>query len=100
MREGISVSDIVLSLAGHDSGKLFAVLKSDGQYAFLVDGKVRRLCNPKKKKLKHLERRSDSPLADKIGGGTIKDSEIRKVLAIARKANMTEEGNTAWQKTM
>lgn len=82
---GVKVTDIVRSLAGHDSGKLFVVVGACGQYAFLADGKRRRLQNPKKKKLMHLERRGDFPLADKAGE-TSKDSGIRRALATARNA--------------
>lgn len=96
----IQASDIVLSLAGHDSGKLYLVIRTEGQQALLADGKVRRLRNPKRKKFRHLERWGDSPLAEKISGGTIQDSEIRRALGKARAAIMTEEGNKAWQKMM
>lgn len=79
-------SDIVLSLAGHDSGRLYVVVGRDGGYACLADGKVRRLTNPKRKSDKHLRvvGRVDSPLAEKLRGGQLKDSEIRRALAQSR----------------
>ena len=98
--ESIQASDIVLSLAGHDSGKLYLVLRTEGQFALLADGKIRRLRNPKRKKFRHLERWSDSPLAEAICSGILQDSEIRRALGKARAAKMTEEGNKAWQKMM
>lgn len=84
--QSIAVSDIVLSLAGHDAGKTYVVVELEVGYARLSDGKVRRLCNTKRKKLKHIEKakQSGSPFADKIRSGIISDSEIRKVLAIYR----------------
>ena len=51
----VNPSDIVRSLAGRDRGKLFFVLETDGEYAALADGKVRKLKKPKRKKLKHME---------------------------------------------
>ncbi len=45
----------MLSLAGHDKDKLYVVLKEEGTYALLADGKTKLLKEPKKKNLKHLE---------------------------------------------
>ncbi|MFT4107394.1 MAG: KOW domain-containing RNA-binding protein [Lacrimispora sp.] len=46
---------LVKSAAGHDKGSYFFILKEDGEYIYLVDGKYRRLDCPKKKKKKHVE---------------------------------------------
>ena len=48
----ITKSDIVLSVAGRDRGKLFYVLETDGVYVLVANGKERRLEHPKRKKLK------------------------------------------------
>ena len=45
---------ILRSLAGHDKGDFQTVLKVEGVFAFVADGKRRKLENPKKKKLMHL----------------------------------------------
>lgn len=81
----ISKSDIVVSLAGRDEGRLFFVLATDGVYAMIADGKVRKLENPKRKKLKHLRlaARTDSKVATKLRQGDIVlNSELRRDLAI------------------
>ncbi len=81
----ISKSDIVVSLAGRDKGRRFFVLETDGIYAVIADGKVRKLENPKRKKLKHLRlaARTDSTVAEKIREGDIVlNSELRRDLAI------------------
>lgn len=83
--EDIRPSDVVLSLAGHDSGRLYVALVQEGEYLLLVDGKNRKLHNPKRKKQKHLEKRSDSPLADAISGGIVTDRMIRNTLAVYRR---------------
>jgi ribosomal protein L14E/L6E/L27E len=44
----------VRSLAGRDKGHFFAVIEFDDVYCFLVDGKMRKLELPKKKKLRHV----------------------------------------------
>ena len=94
----ISKSDIVISLAGHDQGKLFYVIDTDGVYATLADGKQRRVEKPKRKKLIHVRKvlRSDSKLAEKIRSGEhVLNSELRRELAvISRQINVsTKEGS-------
>ncbi|PKM72589.1 MAG: hypothetical protein CVU91_09400 [Firmicutes bacterium HGW-Firmicutes-16] len=87
--------DVVFSLAGHDKGKEYVVLRTDGSYAFIVDGKTRKLTNPKRKSLKHLclGKTGSAELADALSAGKATDSAIRKELAIFRgEAGMTEEG--------
>ena len=88
-------SDIVFSLAGHDKGREYVVLELDGSFAWLVDGKTRKLTNPKRKSLKHLclGKMGSPELADVLNDGKTTDSAIRKELAIYRsEAGMTEEG--------
>lgn len=45
---------IMRSLKGHDKGDFQVVLETDGVYAYMADGKRRRMEAPKKKKLMHL----------------------------------------------
>ncbi|MDR1260175.1 MAG: hypothetical protein LBJ83_00355 [Oscillospiraceae bacterium] len=45
---------VVKSLAGRDKGAFFAVVDFDNIYCFLVDGDLRKLEKPKKKKIKHV----------------------------------------------
>lgn len=75
--------DIVFSLAGHDRGRAYVVLRIEGGRAYLVDGKARKLVNPKEKSLKHI--RSSAPvtpeLARALDEGTATDRLIRKELA-------------------
>lgn len=78
--------DIVRSLRGHDSGKIFLVIQVQGANALLVDGKTRKLQTPKLKSVKHLElvQRSNHQLADSIGSRTISNKEIIRLLAVIR----------------
>ena len=41
------------SQSGHDAGKVYVITKVEEAYVYLVDGKVRTLDKPKKKKKKH-----------------------------------------------
>ena len=43
-----------VSLAGHDTGKRYMIMKAEGEYVYLADGKIRTIENQKKKKVKHI----------------------------------------------
>ena len=45
---------IVRSGAGHDKGRFMLVLDISPGYAFVVDGKERKIDKPKRKNVKHL----------------------------------------------
>ncbi len=80
----ISKSDIIMSLAGRDKGKLFYVIDVEEGYALIADGKGRKLENPKRKKLKHVRRvsRTETRVADKLQrGDKVLNSELRRDLA-------------------
>ena len=50
----MKTGSIVKSMAGHDSGNLFLVLRQEGDYVLLADGKRRKIEKPKRKKCKHV----------------------------------------------
>lgn len=51
----ITTDSVVLSLAGHDKGGVFAVVGTAGsQFALIADGRRRKVEKPKRKKLRHL----------------------------------------------
>lgn len=53
--EGIDIGQVVRSKAGRDKNKFFVVINViDDRYVLLVDGDMRKLDRPKKKKIKHL----------------------------------------------
>jgi len=53
--ETYSMGMTAISLAGHDKGKTYVILSADENYVYLVDGSIKTLQNPKKKKLKHVQ---------------------------------------------
>ena len=70
-----------ISKAGHDKGQMYVILKEEGEYLYLVDGKPRGVDNPKKKKKKPVQpvkTGADEKLAEKIKDmRTIYNEEIR-----------------------
>lgn len=53
--EKITLGQIVCSKSGRDKGRYFIVIEAVGDgYVLIADGDIRKLENPKKKKVKHL----------------------------------------------
>ena len=80
----ITISDVVISTAGHDKGRLYYVIGCDRQYLTLADGKGRTLEKPKLKKHKHVRKvlRSETRVAQKLRlGDKVLNSELRRDLA-------------------
>lgn len=50
----------VVSLAGRDRGEICLVLREEGEYLYLADGRVRPVERPKKKKRKHARLLADA----------------------------------------
>ena len=74
----INVGQIVKSKVGRDAGRIFLVFKViDDDYLYLVDGSLRKLDNPKKKKIKHLILYKDIV---NIDVENLNDSFLRKAL--------------------
>ena len=80
----ITLGQIVHSKAGRDMDKYFVVVKIiDKDYVLLSDGKLRKIENPKKKKIKHLILHNDLAytIKDKLENGeNILNADIKKCL--------------------
>ena len=79
-----NISDVVMSTAGRDTGKLFYVVGTDPVYLTLANGKDRTLEKPKRKKRKHIQKvlRSETRVAEKLRqGDKVLNSELRRDLA-------------------
>ncbi len=84
MMNEFKIGDYAISAAGHDSGKYYVIIQADHEYVYLVDGKIRTLNNPKKKKIKHIKKlnRSNQNLAEKVMNKTVKDEEIKRAIKL------------------
>lgn len=74
------VGMLVKSKAGHDVGRLYVVIRSEGEYLYLSDGHFRPLSKPKRKNQKHIQ-----VINKKIDMQNIKDADIKKLLKAAIK---------------
>ena len=68
---------VVKSGAGHDKGSVYLVMESESNFAVLVNGKNKKLSNPKRKKIKHLEYVT---CPDVDGMDNLSDKRIRRLL--------------------
>lgn len=66
---------IVRARAGRDKDKFFVVLRTEEEYAYIADGKRRKVDKPKKKKLIHL-----APSNSVYTGSTDTNPKIRTIL--------------------
>lgn len=53
--ERVEIGMFARSKAGHDKGKLYIILRTEGEYVYLTDGRLRPMSNPKKKKKRHIQ---------------------------------------------
>ena len=81
------LGQVVLSKAGKDSGSFYAVLKEEEDFAYIADGRLRKIEKPKKKRIKHL-----APTNTVLSTEAFETN--KKLRAALSKFNQTdEEGN-------
>ena len=71
----IEIGMLAKSKAGHDKNKIFVIIGIEEEYVFLADGKNRLICQPKKKKIKHIQL-----IKEKYDVEAADDAAIRKIL--------------------
>ena len=78
-----------ISTAGHDTGKCYVIFLDDQEYVYLVDGRIRTLDRPKKKKKLHVKMlpEYDSTLADKIKQKSVINEEIKRAIKLLKRSN-------------
>lgn len=47
--------NLAKSIAGHDKGQLYVIVKEEAEYVYVSDGRFRPLEKPKKKNKKHVQ---------------------------------------------
>ena len=82
----IKVGSVVRSKAGRDKGDFFIVLAMEDNFVYMANGELRKVDQPKKKKLKHLQgtEQVSEFITNKLSqGNKVTNSEVRKALAQA-----------------
>ena len=65
------------SKAGHDKGQVYVIYEMDETYVYLVDGKIRGIDKPKRKKRKHVQ-----VICEKHDMTDIDDVGIKRILKL------------------
>lgn len=79
----ISIGQLVYTKCGRDKGRPFIVVNlaaAEEDYVFLVDGELRPVAKPKKKKIKHLQPTNTVIAAVAEQGERLTDSDIKKLI--------------------
>ena len=71
------VGMLARSKAGHDKGHVYIIMKEDNAYVYLVDGSLRTLDRPKKKKKIHVQ-----IILEKHETSGIDDVAIKRILKL------------------
>lgn len=72
---------LVKALCGREYSELFIIVKIEGNYAYLSNGKSRPIEKPKKKNIKHLYKLLiETPLSEMINNSKITNGDIIKYL--------------------
>ncbi|WP_124066972.1 hypothetical protein [Clostridium sp. E02] len=86
----LKAGTFVKSTAGHDKNSFFFILYEEGEYIYLVDGKIKRLDCPKKKKKKHviaLDWEKQSPGIKIREYKKVTDEEIKQFIRCFKREN-------------
>ncbi len=93
--DDLKVGQVVRSLAGRDKGQFMIVCELlDQNYVTVCDGVLRKISNPKKKKIKHLAKTNHivTIIKEKLDNGEkVNNAEIRKCL---ESFNRFDDGNS------
>lgn len=79
----MQIGDIVISTCGHDMGEWYIVKEINEQFIYLIDGKLKTIESPKKKKIKHVIKTNQTAIeiAQKlIAKQYLQNAEVRKTL--------------------
>ena len=88
----ICKGSVVFSKAGRDKGGVFLVLRVDGGYAAIADGRLRPVEKPKRKKIKHLQKTNSVLELVTVAGGALTNAQVRKALAPYKPSDAVEGG--------
>jgi ribosomal protein L14E/L6E/L27E len=93
MMNEFTIGSYVVATAGHDSGKYYVIISMDQEYVYLVDGRIRTLERPKRKKPIHIRMLSefDPSLAVKVQNKTAKNEEIKRAIKLVNNEISSKE---------
>lgn len=85
--------NLVIATKGKEKNQYFVIMKVDGKFAYIIDGKRLKTSNPKKKSMKHIQKASKNKFSTELLA-----CENERVNAAVRKF-LKEEKENICQKT-
>ena len=80
------IGNLAVSLAGHDKGQIYLIIREDGEYVYLCDGRLKTTEQSKRKNRKHIQiikRGVDQELAARLAKGeSVRDEEIKRMIKL------------------
>ena len=92
----MQIGELIVSTRGRDADEYFFVASVQGEYVFLVDGKIRKMAKPKRKKIKHTASTKyiHEGLAEKFfNKSLVHDKEIFSAIRRWKEENIKEISN-------
>ena len=78
------IGNLAVSLAGHDKTQIYLIIREDGEYVYLCDGRLKTTGNPKRKNKKHIQiikKGTDRELTERLlKGEPVRDEEIKTTI--------------------
>lgn len=88
------VGSFGISKAGHDKDHVYIIVKEEKEYVYLVDGFLRTLERPKKKKKKHIQimnKNADKALVSKLlEDQPVRDEEIKRAVKNVQNSDFSQ----------
>jgi ribosomal protein L14E/L6E/L27E len=93
MMNEFKIGGYAISTAGHDADKCYVIFQKDSEYVYLVDGKIRTIDRPKKKKIIHVQMldQLNQQLADKVINKSVINEEIKRAIKLLQYGNSSKE---------
>lgn len=78
----IKTGTFAKSKAGHDCNQIYVIINCDDEYVYLVDGRLRGMEHPKKKRKKHIQgiNYTDQEIMKKMNCNLLRNEDIKKAI--------------------
>lgn len=80
------VGKIAVSMAGHDRGSAYVIIKEETEYVYLCDGGLKPMEKPKKKSKKHVAVNKSFDTGETgrrlLAGERVHDTEIKRIMKL------------------
>lgn len=89
------VGMMAASKAGHDKLQVYVIVKEEGDFVYLSDGRLKPIAKPKKKSKKHIQiikHQVNEELALRLASGVkVYDEEIKLAIKLWNRKNKEED---------